>query len=139
MIDPLLLTTAQVSTFDGNQPLTTASGFYFERDEKLFLVTSRHVLTDKLSRHFPSRIEINLHLDADNVAKSGCFSILLYQGSRMFWRKGSDVSGLGDVAVLEIDRMALPPNVCVQAFGVQHRMQTCCCDSRRESVLVNAH
>ena len=41
MIEPLLLTTTRVSTFDNNRPLTAASGFFFERDGHLFLVTSR--------------------------------------------------------------------------------------------------
>ena len=39
MIEPLLLTTARVSTFDGQRPLTGASGFFFEREGRLFLVT----------------------------------------------------------------------------------------------------
>ena len=51
MTEPLLLTTAQVSTFDGTRLLTRASGFFFARDERLFLVTSRHVVIDKPSKH----------------------------------------------------------------------------------------
>jgi len=123
MIEPLLLTTARVTTFDGNQQLTNASGFYFERSERLFLVTSRHVLADKLSRHFPNRIEINLHLDPDNVAKAGCFSILLYEQNAIAWREKADTSGLIDVAVLEIDRTALPSNVSLRAFGIRHLVE----------------
>ena len=78
MIEPLLLTTARVTTFNNDQHLTSASGFYFERDERLFIITSRHVLVDKLSRHFPDRLEIELHLDPNNVTQSENFSILLY-------------------------------------------------------------
>jgi len=61
MIESLLLTATRVSTFDGNRLLTGASGFFFERDARLFLVTSRHVMMDKPSNHFPNRIEIELH------------------------------------------------------------------------------
>ena len=32
MIEPLLLTTVRVSTFDAERPLTAASGFFFERN-----------------------------------------------------------------------------------------------------------
>ena len=46
MTESILLTTARLSTFFGTQLLTVASGFFFERDERLFLVTSRHVLFD---------------------------------------------------------------------------------------------
>ena len=43
MIESLLLTATQVSTFDGERRLSSASGFFFEREDRLFLVTSRHV------------------------------------------------------------------------------------------------
>ena len=46
MIEPLLLTTARVSTFFGSQPLTGATGFFFERETRLYLVTSRHLVID---------------------------------------------------------------------------------------------
>lgn len=36
MIESLLLTTARVSTFFGAQALTGASGFFFQRDRRLY-------------------------------------------------------------------------------------------------------
>ena len=36
-----------LATFLGSGALTHASGFFFRRDERLFLVTSRHVLIDE--------------------------------------------------------------------------------------------
>ena len=59
-----LLAAARVITFEGQRLLTNASGFFFERGERLFLVTSRHVMIDEPSKHFPDRIEIELHIDA---------------------------------------------------------------------------
>jgi hypothetical protein len=44
MAESILLTAARVSTFDGDKLLTGASGFFFLRDERLFFVTSRHVV-----------------------------------------------------------------------------------------------
>ena len=111
MIEPLLLTTARIATFKNDRHLTTATGFYFEHDERLFLVTSRHVLEDRLSRHFPDRLEIELHLDANNVAQSANFSILLYEQKRRIWREESDRSGPIDIAVIELHKAALPPNL----------------------------
>ena len=69
MIDSLLLSAARVLTFEGQRPLTNASGFFFERGRRLFLVTSRHVVVDEPSEHFPDRIEIELHTDEKNLAK----------------------------------------------------------------------
>jgi S1-C subfamily serine protease len=120
MTEPLLLTTAQVSTFDGTRLLTRASGFFFARDERLFLVTSRHVVMDKPSKHFPDRIEIELHTNADNLTQSTGLSVLLYQDGKSIWHQGKDPSGEIDVAVIEIDRAALPKTVELRAFTPEH-------------------
>ena len=74
MVESLLLTTARIITFHGQRSLTNASGFFFERDRRLFLVTSRHVLIDEPSEHFPDRLEIELHTDPDNLTTSTGFS-----------------------------------------------------------------
>src|SRR5512145_935347 len=108
MIEPILLTAACIFTFDRKRPLTNASGFFFERGGRLFLVTSRHVVTDAPSGHFPDRIEIELHTDPDNLAGSTGFSIPLYRNGKSIWRQGLDSAGEIDVAVIEIERAALP-------------------------------
>ena len=120
MIEPLLLTSARVSTFDGTLPLTGASGFFFERDGRLFLVTSRHVLIDAPSKHYPSRIEIELHTDAVNLTRSIGLSMLLYRDGKSVWRQGRDAGGEIDVAVLEIERAALPVGVAMVPFTPDH-------------------
>jgi hypothetical protein len=120
MIEPLLLTAARIFTFDGQQLLTNASGFFFARDERLFLVTSRHVMFDESSQHFPNRIEIELHVDADNLAQSTGFSIPLYREGQGIWRQGLDTAGEVDVAAIELDRAALPETTVYTAFTPQH-------------------
>ena len=77
MIDPLLRTAVRVLTFEQKRPLSKASGFFFERDERLFLITSRHVLVDEPTEHYPNRLQIELHIDPDNLGWSTGFSIPL--------------------------------------------------------------
>ncbi len=120
MIDSILLTAARILTFSGKQPLTNASGFFFRRDERLYLVTSGHVLHDEVTKHFPDRIEIEIHTDADNLAESTGFSMLLYNDSQSVWRQGSDGAGSIDVAVLEINQTALPERAVYAAFTPDH-------------------
>jgi S1-C subfamily serine protease len=120
MIDPLLLTTARVSTFSGTAGLTNATGFFFERGERLFLVTSRHVLFDEPSNHRPDRIEIEIHVDPNNMAQSVQFSIPLYRDGKSLWRQGVDAAGQIDVALIEIDRAALPKAPAYRAFTPKH-------------------
>jgi S1-C subfamily serine protease len=120
MIEPLLLTTTRVSTFLGDRVLTGASGFFFERAGKLYLVTSRHVVIDKPSKHFPDRLEIEIHTDAENLTRSTGLSVLLYRQGKSVWRQGKDTGGEIDVAVIEIDRGALPATAALQAFTPDH-------------------
>jgi S1-C subfamily serine protease len=120
VIEPLLLTTARVSTFDGNRALTGASGFFFERKGRLFLVTSRHVVIDEPSKHFPNRIEIELHTDAGNLTRSIGLSVLLYLDGKSIWRQGKDAGGEIDVAVIELDRTALAQSVVLRCFTPAH-------------------
>jgi S1-C subfamily serine protease len=120
MIEPLLLTTTRVSTFYGKSPLTGASGFFFEREGRLFLVTSRHVLLDEPSKHFPDRIEIELHTDIQNLTRSTGLSVLLYRDGKSVWRHGKDTGGEIDVAVIELERAALPKTVALQCFTPAH-------------------
>jgi len=120
MIEPLLLTTARVSTFNRSFALTGASGFFFKRDDRLFLVTSRHVLRDAPSQHFPDRIEVELHNDATNLTRSIGLSIPLYRDGRSLWRQGRDSGGEIDVAVIELERAALPAAGALQCFTPAH-------------------
>lgn len=120
MIEPLLLTTARILTFEGRRVLTGASGFFFQREGRLFLVTSRHVLIDEPSRHFPDRMEIEIHIDPKNLAGSTGFSIPLYRNGKAVWRQGLDAGGEIDIAAIEVDRSALPAATVFRAFGTRH-------------------
>jgi len=120
MIEPLLLTTTRVSTFDGNRTLSSATGFFFERDERLFFVTSRHVVFDEPTKHFPNRIELEIHCDASNLTRSVSISVLLYRDGKSVWRQGLDMGGEIDVAVIELDRKLLPADALMVCFTPAH-------------------
>ncbi|MBI5276451.1 MAG: trypsin-like peptidase domain-containing protein [Burkholderiales bacterium] len=119
MPDAVFLSTTRLSTFRGRQMLTGATGFFFERDSRLYLVTSRHVLHDATSGHFPDRIELVLHVDETNLTRSTVLSVPLYADGHAVWRQGTDSQGEVDVAVVELDRAALG-GVIIRSFTPQH-------------------
>ena len=106
-VETLLLAVPRVSTFEGQRALTGASGFFFERDERLYLVTSRHVLIDEPSRHFPDRIEIEMHVDEHDLSRSTVYSLLLYEHGKAAWSQAQDSGGDIDVAAIQIERQML--------------------------------
>jgi hypothetical protein len=123
MTEPLLLAATRVSTFDGDRLLTAATGFFFQRGERLFLVTSRHVLLDESAGHHPDRVEIAVHRDEVDLTRVAVMSLRLYDQGKSRWREGRDSAGAIDVAVLELDRAALPQPLAVRAFTPDHLLR----------------
>lgn len=118
--DEILFGVTRVLTFAGKRGLTSASGFFFARDERLFLITSRHVLFDAPTAHAPDRIEIALHTDPRDLTLRATWSIPLHRAGETAWREASDSAGAVDVAAIELDRADLPSGSVVRPFGPQH-------------------
>ena len=116
MTEKLFLSTLRVGTYDADTLLTNASGFLFEREQRLYLVTANHVLFDEHTQHRPSRVVIDFHTDTDNLTRIIGFSLPLYRDGRSIWRGARDSGGDIDVAVIQIDRSAMPQNASYQAF-----------------------
>jgi hypothetical protein len=120
MIEPLLLAVVRVSTFVGGFALTAATGFFFERAGRLFLVTGRHVFGDEPSGHHPDRLELRLHTDAVDLTRTAVLSLPLYRDGMSLWRQARDSGGEVDVGVLELDRAALPMGTVLRSFTPAH-------------------
>lgn len=100
--------------------LTNATGFFFKRNDHLFLVSSLDVFCDEKHDHMPDRFQIQLHDDSDNIASSIEYSIPRYRDGLSQWISGKDASGNIDVALIKIDSAALPANVIYTAFTPDH-------------------
>jgi hypothetical protein len=121
-IEPILLTTVRVQTYQGGRHLTNATGFFFERDERLFLVSSLHVFIDPANAHHPDRLKSScisaksicpIHLFLDSAVREWFEHLANLQ------RQCGDV----DVAVVEINRAALPGDTVYRAFSPAHLPQ----------------
>jgi hypothetical protein len=104
----------------GQKPLTNATGFFFERDDRLYLVTSRHVVLDEASNHRPDRLEIELHVDPNNIGAVIQWSMPLYSGNQPLWHQVVDSGGSVDIVTAEIHRTALPETILLSAFTRAH-------------------
>lgn len=120
MIDSLLLTAVRISTYLDNRLLTVASGFFFERDDRIYLVTSLHVMADGPSNHYPDHLQLELHSDPGNLSASVAFHVPLYRDGKSLWIAGTDDGGDIDVAAIELEREALPATLHYCAFTPLH-------------------
>ncbi|MBQ0958199.1 trypsin-like peptidase domain-containing protein [Ideonella sp. 4Y11] len=115
-VEALLLTTAAITTFARYRSLTRASGFFFRRDARLFLVSNRHVFADAASGHQPEHLEVVVHTDVQDLSRATVLGLPLFRDGLPLWREASDQAGPVDVAVLEIAPGQLPANAVLQAF-----------------------
>ncbi len=129
-VDALLLTTTRITTFAGPHALTSASGFFFRRGGRLFLVSNLHVFADAQSAHFPDRIEIGMHTDPQDLTRHAVVSLPLYHNGLSAWREATDSAGTVDVAVMEVPPGSLPADAALQAFDAAHL------EAREEAVAV---
>ena len=118
--DRLLLTTTHIVTFAGSRILTSASGFFFRRGDRLFLVSNRHVFADAANSHFPDRFEIGLHTDERDLTQHTVVSLPLYRDGVGLWREATDTGGKVDVAAIEISAFQLPADAVLQSFDESH-------------------
>lgn len=123
MVESLLLAATRVSTLSNGKVLSTATGFFFAREHRLFLVTNRHVVLNEPTNHRPDRLDIELHTDAKNLTLVTSFSIPLYQGTTPVWREATDAGGLVDVVALELQRGAFPKGAVFHAFHLHHLLE----------------
>ncbi len=124
MVESILLAATRISTFAGLQSLTSATGFFFERGERLFLVTGRHVVFDERTGHRPDRVELTIHVDTKDLILTRVLSLRLYDAGKALWRQGRDSGGEVDVAAIELDRTALPAAAAIHCFTPNHLQQT---------------
>lgn len=123
IIESILLATTRVQTFFGETPLTNATGFFFERGERLYLITCSHVFLDNAHGHRPDRVEIELHLEGGVLSQVFQYSIPLYGNGMSLWRTCCDSAGDVDVASIEIARDRLPWNAVFHPFSVEHLLR----------------
>ena len=123
VVESLLLAVTRVTTKREDKVLTNATGFFFERDGRLFVVTNGHVVLDEATDHRPDRIEVELHVDETNVAVTAQFTAPLYRDGKPLWRQGVDSAGTVDVVALELDRRAMSEPLLIRAFSPAHLVE----------------
>ena len=90
----------------------SASGFFYTKDEKLFLVTNQHVMRNDKKRIVPDTLRLRLHTDQNDIRKNGELDVPLYNNGKKLWKIHSNYPD-ADVALDEIhqERLIASPNI----------------------------
>lgn len=124
--DQVLLMVAPIEEWCGPSRLGTATGFFFENEGKLYLITNRHVVRDDEHRIFPDKLRLRLHTNAQDHTQNADYEVPLYRGRNSVWREkpGIDLVAI-ELPTLEMSRFVLialapkflPPGNLVVAPG----------------------
>jgi len=78
-IDPRLVRMAKLLTYRNGNVLTNGTGFFYMKDQYLFLITCRHVVHDEPSGHRPDQVEALIHTDKTDLTANGTLRLDLYE------------------------------------------------------------
>ena len=81
--------------------LGSGTGFFFRKDDKLYVITNRHVIISEEEHTYPEFIKLKIHNDNNNLQSTREISIDLYNGSKPQWLEHPK-GGSMDIVALDI-------------------------------------
>jgi S1-C subfamily serine protease len=106
----LLVVVTLIFQIQNGQVVGTATGFFYEKNNSIYLVTNRHVVIDETNNIKPEALRVKLHTDPNDLTKNAEIDIPLYSRGLSKWHVHPDYSTKKiDIAVIEIDPNKLKP------------------------------
>ncbi len=97
-LDQVLLMVAPIEVWCGPSRIATATGFFFTNENKLYLVTNRHVVREDQNRLFPDKLRLRLHTNAQDHTQNADYDVSLYRDKKSVWREKPGV----DLVAIEL-------------------------------------
>ena len=106
-VQEIFLVTTIILELTQGVEVGNATGFFYQKDDTVYLVTARHVVCDRK----PDSLLLKLHTDAKDASKSMGFLVDLYREGRPLWHghpkyRPDRPTGL-DVVVVELNQERL--------------------------------
>jgi S1-C subfamily serine protease len=98
-------------------PDKSASGFFYEHTNKLYFVTNRHVIIDEEYDFVPDSLELNLHINQEDLNKNKKYTINLYEEDKKLWLEHPTGGKKIDVVAVPVDKDEIDSKFHVVAFS----------------------
>jgi S1-C subfamily serine protease len=117
-VSDLVAVVAQVQCRKAGVTVGFGTGFFYEHQGGLYLITNRHVLIDEAKNHRPDSITLRLHTDASDIRKNADLTLALYDGTGApCWREHPQAGRTVDVVALPVHRTAIAPGFFTKSFS----------------------
>lgn len=115
-LNEILLTVTIIMQLKAGLVVGSASGFFYTRGDRLFLVTNQHVMRDEKKGVIPDALRLRLHTDVNNISRNDNFDIPLYTDKKQLWKIHPQFKD-ADIALIELDKKILQPRYIVKAWN----------------------
>jgi len=122
LISSIVFSVAQLkptpSASDSLSDSGSATGFFYERNNRLFLITCKHVLLDE--GHIPTKLTMKLHIkDSKDLSELGVLSFNLYDEDRapIWFENDRD-----DIAIIALDKNQITSVFNISAFSSKNHL-----------------
>ena len=115
MLNDIILTATLVLQLKAGAVIGSASGFFYEKGDGLYLVTNQHVVKGS-DGAAPDTLRLRLHVDAKDISKNDSFEVPLYADGRPVWKINPQQRD-ADIAVVKLDRAQLKGRFIVKAWS----------------------
>ena len=117
MINQIVTTVTYIQQLKSGSIIGTATGFFYAQNNKLFLVTNRHVVQDEQSEINPDTLRLLLHCDPNNIANNDTYDVPLYSSSNTPLWKYHLTSPEIDVILINLDAKVIQDRFFIRIWS----------------------
>lgn len=118
-VDPVLMSIVRVRLARDGEEMGTATGFFFAKDGRIYLVTNRHVARSERREMQPTHFRVHLHRSPADLGQNVWITLPLFdEEGRPRWLE--DKKSESDILCLEVEeirRRAAEKSVAISALS----------------------
>ncbi len=118
-VNPIVATVSIVVPMKDGAVIAAASGFFYTRNNDLFLVTNRHVVRNEKKGILPDALRLRLHTNSTDVTQNGNVDIPLYQDGEPVWKIHA-TQPKADVALIRLNNDDLQARFVIHTWSKEN-------------------
>lgn len=117
-ISDIVATVTPIGCYKERNHICSASGFFYNVEDSLHLVTNRHVFIDESEAYSPDEIVLTLHTDPNDIRHNSTIHLPLYdRDNQPLWKEHPRGGTNVDVVALPLRRDDFIPRFFMKAFA----------------------
>ncbi len=118
-LNPIVATVSIVHQLKDGAVIGSASGFFYTRNNDLFLVTNHHVVRNGKDGIPPDALRLRLHTDSTDATQNGEVDIPLYQDGEPVWKIHATQTK-ADVALIRLNNDDLQARFFINTWSKEN-------------------